>query len=92
MENTTTTTNIIIHNDNNDNNEYANQTIYNTFFSPPDDRFTASSRTVIAEHGKIPDIANFAKFLKKTELLDKRGFELTEKRKADSCPPANPHS
>jgi len=41
---------------------------------------------------------NFAKLTKKTKLsekfklLDKRGFKLTEKRRADSCPPANPHS
>jgi len=43
---------------------------------------------------------NFAKFLRKTELLeefklpDKRGFELTEKRRKKKklfLPPANPH-
>jgi len=44
------------------------------------------------------DFANVTKLLKKTELpekfelLAKRGFELIEKRKIDSCPLAIPHS
>jgi len=44
------------------------------------------------------DFADFVKFSPeneltgKFELRDKRGFELTEKRRADSCPPAHPHS
>jgi len=44
----------------------------------------------------MPNFANFAKFLRKTEILEKfklpnkRGFELMEKRIQDSCPAANP--
>ena len=47
---------------------------------------------------EFADFANFTKLAKKTELLekfelpDKRGFELTEMRKKDSCPLASPHS
>jgi len=38
------------------------------------------------------EIANFTKFLKKFELLDKRGFKLVERRRADSLLSlANPH-
>jgi len=33
---------------------------------------------------------NFAKLPKGTKLPDKSGFELKEKRRADSCPPTNP--
>jgi len=42
------------------------------------------------------DFANFAKLPKKTEILEKfeltdnRGFELMEKRRADSCPRPTP--
>jgi len=37
--------------DNSNNNEYANQTIYNTTFSAPDDQFTVSSQAAIMEPG-----------------------------------------
>jgi len=42
---------------------------------------------------ELMDFANFAKLPKKTELLDHRGFELMEMRKAQipAPPPANPH-
>ena len=46
---------------------------------------------------EIVDFVNFIKFPKKTELPekfklpDKRRLELTEKRRADPCPQANPH-
>jgi len=48
-----------------------------------------------------PELLNFANFAKlpkknklpdKFKLPDKRGFELTENKRANSCPPANPHS
>jgi len=44
------------------------------------------------------NVINFTKFPKKTKLLEKfelpakSRFILMEKRKADSCPLANPHS
>ena len=47
---------------------------------------------------KLVDLENFAEFPKKAEFPDKsklpakRGFELTETRKEDSIPPANPGS
>jgi len=47
------------------------------FLSPPDDWFTARPQAVIVEPGKLWIL----KLLKKTKLLDKRGFKLTEMRK-----------
>ena len=47
---------------------------------------------------QITDFANFMKLLKKielpekSELPDQRGFDLKEKRRAESCPSANLHS
>jgi len=57
-----------------------------------------NSVSVPKQQSQNLEFANFAKFLKKTklpeklELLEKRRFELTEKRKKDSCSLANPHS
>jgi len=50
------------------------------------------------QNPELADFANFAKLPKKTKLLEKfklpnkRGSEPTEKRRADSCPPASPRS
>ena len=43
---------------------------------------------------ELMDSTNLMKFPKMTELPDKRGFKLMEKRekKKNSCPLSNPHS
>jgi len=38
------------------------------------------------QNPELLDFANFTKLPVKFELLDKRGFELMAKRRADSCP------
>ena len=59
-------------------------------FSPPDYHFAVILQAAIAE----PQHHKFSKFLKKFELPDKRGFELTEMRKSRQVPwpLAKPHS
>jgi len=63
-----------------------------TIFSPPDDRFTVSPQAVIAEHRtrefcEIHKIPEKDRTLEKFELLDKRGLQLPEKRRAESFLP-----
>jgi len=59
------------------------------------------SQPVFKQWSQNPEVANFANFseLKKTpklpeklELTETREFKVTETRRADSCPLANPHS
>jgi len=54
-------------------------------------RPTTDSQPAPKHQLQNPELADFVKFLKKTELLDKRGSELTEERRRDSCLLANPH-
>jgi len=52
-------------------------------FSPPNDQFAASPPEQWPQN---PKTAGFAKFPEKLEFPYKRGFELVETRRADSCP------
>jgi len=47
------------------NNEYANNTVYITIFSPPDDRFAVSPSAVITE----PGTRRFCEFRKAPEKV-----------------------
>jgi len=61
------------------NNECENQTIYNTVFSPTGDRFAPSSSAAIME--TKTQFPKKTKLPERSELLDQRGFKLTEMRK-----------